>query len=152
MKTLILTIGLPQSGKSTWAQKQGHPIVNRDSIRLAFHGHAYIQESEPVISVFEEYMVKSLFIAGHDTVIVDATHLRPEYIERWQKSKLWEVQFEYFTGVPVEECIRRARENGREELIPVIKRMSEHVIERMSERMPEYIERWQKSKLWEVTK
>jgi len=131
MKTLILTVGLPQSGKSTWAQKQGHPIVNRDAIRLAFHAHAYIQESEPVISVLEEYMVKSLFIAGHDTVIVDATHLRPEYIERWQKSKLWEVQLKYFTGVPVEECIRRARENGREDLIPII--------ERMSERMPDEI-------------
>lgn len=45
MKKLILTIGLPRSGKSTWAKQQGCPVVNPDSIRLALHGKAYIQEA-----------------------------------------------------------------------------------------------------------
>ena len=35
---LIVMVGLPRSGKTTWARKQGYPIVNPDSIRLAFHG------------------------------------------------------------------------------------------------------------------
>src|SRR5690554_6874569 len=31
---LICTVGLPRSGKTTWARKQSYPIVNPDSIRL----------------------------------------------------------------------------------------------------------------------
>jgi len=38
MKILILTVGLPRSGKSTWAAKKGFPIVSPDAIRLAMHG------------------------------------------------------------------------------------------------------------------
>ncbi|KKK82651.1 hypothetical protein LCGC14_2801230, partial [marine sediment metagenome] len=49
MKKLILTVGLPRSGKSTWARKQGHPIVNPDSIRLALYGEPFIEEAEPMI-------------------------------------------------------------------------------------------------------
>ena len=33
-KKLIMTIGLPRSGKSTWARTQACPIVNQDSIKL----------------------------------------------------------------------------------------------------------------------
>ncbi len=33
MNRLILTVGLPRSGKTTWALEQGWPIVNPDSIR-----------------------------------------------------------------------------------------------------------------------
>jgi predicted kinase len=35
MQQLILTVGLPRSGKTTWAKQQGVPMVNRDAIRLA---------------------------------------------------------------------------------------------------------------------
>ena len=60
-KTLILTVGLPRSGKTTWAKKTGLPIVNRDAIRIALHGQAYIQDAEEMITAFEWYMVKALF-------------------------------------------------------------------------------------------
>ena len=67
-------------------------------------------------------MVKSLFSAGHDTVIVDSTHLRHKYIERWESSQ-WEIKFEYFSTSP-EVCIERAIKDKKEELIPIIKAMS----------------------------
>ncbi|GAF94425.1 unnamed protein product, partial [marine sediment metagenome] len=64
-KKLILTVGLPRSGKTTWARKQGIPMVNPDSIRLALHGKAFIEEAEPMIWTIAKYMVRALFIAGH---------------------------------------------------------------------------------------
>ena len=121
-KTLYLTVGLPRSGKSTWAKSTGHPIVNRDAIRLALHGRAYIQESESMVTAIEDYMVRALFEAGHDCVIVDATNLRKKYRERWQHGQ-WDVVVKPFDA-SLELCIERAKMDGRKDLIPIIHRMA----------------------------
>ncbi len=118
---LILTVGLPRSGKSTWALMQGHPIVNRDAIRLALHGEQYIQAAEDMISAIEMYMVKSLFLAGHSTVIVDSTHMKQTYIDRWNYGN-WDLQTRVFDA-DVTTCIERAKSDGRTDLIPIIERM-----------------------------
>jgi len=121
MNTLILTVGLPRSGKSTWAKRIGLPIVNRDAIRLALHGQPFILEAESMVTAIEDYMVKSLFLAGHETIIVDATHLNMKYIERWQ-NKEWDVKFKVFS-VSKAECIQRAIHDDKEYLIPIIEEM-----------------------------
>ena len=125
MSELILTMGLPRSGKSTWAKQSGHPIVNRDAIRLALHGQAFIGDAEDMVSAIEMYMVKSLFHAGHSFVIVDATHLKEKYRKRWSYGP-WNVRIERFDVEP-SECIERAKNDGREDLIPIIERMSENM-------------------------
>lgn len=122
-KILILTVGLPRAGKSTWAQAQGSPIVNRDAIRLALHGQAFIGDAEPMITAIEEYMVKSLFLAGHDRVIVDATHIKEKYRKRWSYGP-WDVEIKHF-DTPPDVCIDRAKADGREDLIPIIERMAQ---------------------------
>jgi len=122
MNKLILTVGLPRSGKSTWAKKQGHPIVNRDAIRLALHGQAFIGHAEDMVTAIEAYMVKSLFLAGHDTVIVDATNLKEKYRKRWENLGSWTVTTHILT-TSKEVCIQRAKDGDRDDLIPVIERM-----------------------------
>jgi len=132
-KKLILTVGLPRSGKSTWAKQQGLPIVNRDAIRLALHGQAFLAEAEDMVTVIENYMVKSLFLAGHDTIIIDATHLKLKYRQRWidfvnkhidilDWDDLVLIEYKVF-GTSMEECIERAEKDSRKDLIPVIERM-----------------------------
>ncbi len=125
MNKLILTVGLPRSGKSTWALKQGHPIVNRDAIRLALHGHEYIQCAEDMVTALEVYMVRSLFFAGHKTVIVDSTHIKQKYRDKWKFGN-WEVEEEIFL-TSVGTCIERAKKDKRYDLIPVIERMFEQI-------------------------
>ena len=83
-KTLILTVGLPRSGKSTWARQQGHPIVNPDSIRLALHGRPFIAEAESFVWAIAKTMVRALFSAGHNTVIVDATNTTRKRRDEWK--------------------------------------------------------------------
>ena len=123
MKQLILTVGLPRSGKSTWAKQQGLPIVNPDAIRLALYGQAFIKEAESMVWAMAQYMVKALFLAGHDTVILDATNATKERRIDWI-NPLWECQYIIFDA-PKNICIHRALHDGREELIPIINAMYE---------------------------
>lgn len=123
MNTLFLTVGLPRSGKSTWAKSQSLPIVNRDAIRLALHGQAYIQDAEPMVTAIETYMVKSLFLAGHNAIIIDATHLKEEYRKRWESDE-WEIRLVNFK-TSKEVCIERAKKDKKEYLIPIIESMDE---------------------------
>jgi len=123
---LILTVGLPRSGKSMWAQKRGCPVVNPDSIRIALHGQPYIQEAEAFVWAIAYVMVEALFVAGHPTVVVDATNNTTKRRDEWEKrfSKRAIVEYETFDASK-EVCIERAKASGREDLIPVIERMAE---------------------------
>lgn len=123
MNTLILTIGLPKSGKSTWAKKQNFPIVNKDAIRLALHGQRFLKEAETFVDTLSTYMVKSLFLAGHKTVIVDECHNTEKRRVRWKDTN-WIVKFQIFSASK-DECIRRAEAENDSVIIPVIERMAE---------------------------
>jgi predicted kinase len=121
MNTLILTIGLPRSGKSTWARSTGYPVVNPDSIRLAIHGKAFDQKYEGKVWDTTRIMVKSLFIAGHETVILDATNVTAQRRVEWLSAN-YDVKYKIF-NTPLEVCIERAKLSNTEYLIPVIARM-----------------------------
>jgi predicted kinase len=108
MPTLVLTCGLPRSGKTTWAQTQDVPIVNPDSIRLALHGKPFISLAEPFVWAIAKVMVRALFLAGHDRVIVDATNTTRKRRDDW-KSRDWTREFRVFGDASLkEECKRRA--------------------------------------------
>jgi predicted kinase len=121
-KILIATHGLPRSGKSTWAQKQAWPVVCPDSIRLALHGQRFYAPAEPVVWAAAKLMVRSLFLAGHKHVVLDATAGTRARRDEW-KSKDYAL---YFKAVDVskEECVARARAINDEEIVPVIERMA----------------------------
>lgn len=118
-KLLIATVGLPRSGKTTWAKSVGLPIINPDSIRLALHGERYISIAEPWVWAIAKTMVRSLFLAGHYTIILDATNTTRKRRDEWQSDE-WKTVFKVF-DVSAAECIERA---GNDEIIkPVIMRM-----------------------------
>ena len=125
--SLIITVGLPRSGKSTWAMKQGHPVVNPDSIRLALHGQRFLPEAESMVWAMAEYMVKALFLAGHTTVILDACNVTAKRRDVWDKfCEKYDYCFEAEVfKVKPKTCIERARAMGDDEIIPIIERMVE---------------------------
>lgn len=122
MSKLIALIGLPRSGKSTWARLSGYPIVNPDSIRLAIHGQAFFAPAEGLVWAIAHLMVAALFKAGHEVVVLDATNVTERRRNEWMKDADI-IEFKVFM-TPPEECIRRASDGGREDLIPVIQRMA----------------------------
>ena len=109
-KLLIGTVGLPRSGKSTWCQtmiKRGFAVVNPDSIRLALTGQRFYGPAEPTVWATAKLMVNSLFIAGHDVVVLDATNTQEERRREWL-SKDFSTRWVTFP-TPIEVCRQRAK-------------------------------------------
>jgi predicted kinase len=118
--TLIMTVGLPRSGKSTWTRLQNLPIVNPDSIRLGLHGQRFIGQMEPYVWAIAQTMLRALFLAGHEKVILDATNTTKARREAWV-SKDWITLYKV-VPTTVEECIRRAGDDTI--MVEVINRMA----------------------------
>lgn len=126
---LVLMVGLPRSGKSTEARKisatNGWPIVNPDSIRLAMHGRQFVPEAEPFVWAVAKTMVRSLFLAGHDRVILDATNTTRRRREEW-RSDHWRRVFVIW-GPPAakDDCLAKAMAANDTKIIDVIERMAD---------------------------
>lgn len=120
MKLLVITVGLPRSGKSTYARQLGVPIVCPDAIRLAVHGQRFLASSEPLVWSIARTMVLSLFHAGHDVVVLDATNITRRRRDEWDRPE-WQRQFVVIT-TPANICLARAA--GDLELEAVIRRMA----------------------------
>ena len=125
-RKLIMTIGLPRSGKSTWAERQRLPIVNPDSIRLAMHGQRFCAKAEPFVWATAFIMTEALFNAGHMIVIMDATNTNAGRRKEWEyrfPEDEYDIIWQKF-DTPKDVCIQRAIDTGQEDLIPIIEKMA----------------------------
>lgn len=126
---LILTVGLPRSGKTTIALKMGCPIVSPDAIRLSLHGQVFYPDAEPMVWTIAKIMVASLFEVGHPTVILDACNITHKRRKEWHSTK-WDTtcRFVYpiYDDIKMQKitCQNRVVLTNREDLIPVIERMA----------------------------
>ena len=120
--TLVMTVGLPRSGKSTWTKTRSVPIVCPDQIRYAMHGQRYQALAEPFVWATAKVMVRALFLSGHTVVILDATNTTQKARNEW-KSPDWKREFKIIpTAANV--CIERAKAENDEYIIPIIERMA----------------------------
>ena len=119
MSKIILTRGLPASGKSTWAKEfaRVNPNVvrvSRDDLRTQLYpGADYRDIDEDLITEAETALVRAA-LRQDKTVVVDAMHLQQRYINRWQR-----------LGYPVEivefhtdEATLLVRNTNRESRVP----------------------------------
>lgn len=123
---IIVTVGISNSGKSTWAHDcwkalpEKIAVVNRDKIRELLFGYteATIQDYykredlnklEKQITKYEDTLIHEALVEGK-SVIVDATHLDKKYIERY---RFWNVPVELvWFDVTLKEAF--TRNMGRE--------------------------------------
>ena len=128
--TLIMMVGLPRSGKSTVAKKLASdkngkliiPIVDTDCIRKSLGVFPFVSSCEDVVWLIAKNMVRSLFLAGHPDVILDATSLTSASREDW-KSDLYNIVYVQ-VETDKETCIRRAVDTDQAYLVPVIEAMN----------------------------
>lgn len=114
---LILTVGLPASGKTTWTYEQikksngNIKNVNRDDLREMIHGKLnFSREREKTITAVQEKAVDTFVAQGYDVIISD-TNLNKGVQARWLEyaaNKDLDIVFEKsFCDVSHGECIRR---------------------------------------------
>ena len=84
MKELVLMMGVPGSGKSTYARntiKTGDIYISRDEIRYSMltDEDDYFAKENEVIKTFIQYIDEALADTQHQgKVYADATHLSPK--------------------------------------------------------------------------
>ncbi len=114
MKKVILTKGLPASGKTTWAKKliNKHPNmykrVNKDDLREMLDNSKWSKSSEKfILKIRDNIILEALDFGKH--VIVDDTNLHSKHeinIKELVKGKAV-VEIKDFTDVPLQICIER---------------------------------------------
>jgi predicted kinase len=130
---LLITRGLPASGKTTFARKlQPYVVrVNRDDLRYMLHGRRlFTQWAEGQVAAVQRATVEHLLRARAD-VVIDDTNLRPSTVREWAMlAARFHATFEVhdFTDVPLAECLRRDAER------PDRERVGEQAIQRMHDR------------------
>src|SRR3712207_593207 len=133
MTRLLITRGLPASGKTTFAVRlqPGVARVNRDDLRRMLHGRRlFTQWAEGQVTAVQRAMVEALLAARAD-VMVDDTNLRGKTVKEWARlAARYGASFEVhdFTDVPLDECLRRDAAR------PDAERVGEEQIRRMHQR------------------
>lgn len=116
---LIMTKGLPASGKSTWAKQYlddnpGTKRVNKDDLRAMLDNGKWSKRNEQtVLSIRDEIIGACLF--NGDSIIVDDTNLAPKHENDLRAiANAYKAEFiiQDFTHVPLEECLKR--DKGRQ--------------------------------------
>ena len=114
MLTVYFTIGLPASGKSTWAKAKvdkspnGIKRVNKDELRAMLDNSYFSKGNEKFVLNIQDQIIKaSLEVGKH--VIVDNTHLAPKHEARIREliKGLAVLEIVDFRHVDLETCIKR---------------------------------------------
>lgn len=126
---IILLVGLPGSGKSTWLERQGITPLSSDAVRQILADDATDQTIHARVFMTLRYLLRHRLAIGRPATYVDATHLtaaeRSPYaqIAAAYGCELESVWFD----VPLEVCRERNRRRSR--VVP------EEALEKMAARL-----------------
>jgi predicted kinase len=123
---VILAIGLPGSGKSSWFKRNKITPLSTDLLRALLFDDATEQRFQDLVFSNLRSMLKARLIARRPTNYVDATNLTPQERQGWiklAKDYGYEVQAVFF-DVPVEVCLERNQKRERVVAEDVLRRMA----------------------------
>jgi len=124
--TVILAIGLPGSGKSSWFKRHNITPLSSDMLRALLFDDPTEQRFQDLIFSNLRSMLKARLIARRPLNYVDATNLTPHERHSWIKLAQdygYEVQAVFF-DVPLEVCLERNQRRQRVVSDDVMRRMS----------------------------
>jgi predicted kinase len=123
---VVLAIGLPGSGKSSWFKRHNITALSTDLLRSLLFDDANEQRFQDLVFSNLRSMLKARLIARRPLSYVDATNLTPQERHSWiklAKDFQYDVQAVYF-DVPLEVCLERNQKRSRVVGEDVVKRMS----------------------------
>ena len=126
---VVLTIGLPGSGKTTWFKRRGVTPLSSDMLRSILFDDITEQRYQGLVFSTLRSLLRARLIAKMPWNYVDATNLSPHERRQWikmAKSFGYDVQAVFF-DVPLEVCMQRNRHRERS--------VSDEVMQKMGERL-----------------
>jgi len=124
--TVVLTIGLPGSGKTSWFRRRAITPLSSDLLRMMLFDDITEQRYQDLVFSTLRYLLRARMIARMPWNYVDATNLSPRERRGWIKMTQefgYEVHAVFF-DVPIEVCMERNARRGR--MVP------EEVMQRMA--------------------
>jgi predicted kinase len=115
---VVLAVGLPGSGKSSWFKRHNITPLSSDVLRSMLFDDPAEQRFQDLVFSNLRSMLKARLIARRPTNYVDATNLTPQERQNWTKLAKdfgYEVHAVFF-DVPLEVCIER--HHRRDRLVP----------------------------------
>jgi predicted kinase len=124
--TVVLAIGLPGSGKSSWFKRHNIHPLSSDLLRELLFDDAQEQRFQDLVFSNLRSMLKARLIARRPLNYVDATNLTSHDRHSWiklAKDYGYDVQGLFF-DVPVEVCMERHQRRGRVVAEDVMRKMA----------------------------
>ena len=123
---VVLAIGLPGSGKSSWFKRHNVVPLSSDMVRSLLFDDVREQRFQDLVFSNLRSMLKARLIAKRPTNYVDATNLTPQERQHWiklAKDYGYEVHAVFF-DVPLEVCLERHQRRDRVVPEDVMRRMA----------------------------
>ncbi|MGD0986912.1 MAG: AAA family ATPase [Candidatus Sulfotelmatobacter sp.] len=123
---VVLAIGLPGSGKSSWFKRHSLVPLSSDMVRSLLFDDVREQRYQDLVFSNLRSMLKARLIAKRPMNYVDATNLTPQERQHWiklAKDYGYEVHAVFF-DVPLEVCIERHQRRDRVVPEDVMRRMA----------------------------
>jgi predicted kinase len=123
---VVLAIGLPGSGKSSWFKRHNLAPLSSDVVRSLLFDDVREQRYQDLVFSNLRSMLKARLIAKRPMNYVDATNLTPQERQHWiklAKDYNYEVHAVFF-DVPLEVCIDRHQRRDRVVPEDVMRRMA----------------------------
>jgi predicted kinase len=123
---VVLAIGLPGSGKSSWFKRHNLAPLSSDVVRSLLFDDVREQRFQDLVFSNLRSMLKARLIAKRPMNYVDATNLTPQERQHWiklAKDYNYEVHAVFF-DVPLEVCIERHQRRDRVVPEDVMRRMA----------------------------
>jgi predicted kinase len=124
--TVVLAIGLPGSGKSSWFKRHNLSPLSSDLIRALLFDDPTEQRFQDLVFSNLRSMLRARLVARRPLNYVDATNLTPHDRASWIKLAKdfgYEVQAVYF-DVPLEVCLERNSRRHRVVEEDIMRKMS----------------------------